>query len=159
MALSYNLGYQESISVHPTRRQNFAGKGYSIFPNIWEWVICSKHDYGGVKVVLRFWVRVERMLNRFALMLVESGNKVEIKSESYIKREMNSESYRMISDGKWKWFKKGFENEAYCKVVAVPARTQRIPLPGRNCGWENYSNRICLPILIHGFYNYTSFSA
>ena len=42
MALSYNLGYQESISVHPTRRQNFAGKVYSNFPNIWEWVICLK---------------------------------------------------------------------------------------------------------------------
>ena len=41
MALSYNLGYQESISVHPTRRQNFAGKVYSNFPNIWEWLICS----------------------------------------------------------------------------------------------------------------------
>ena len=39
MALSYNLGYQESISVHPTRRQIFAGKPYSTFPNIWEWVI------------------------------------------------------------------------------------------------------------------------
>ena len=39
MALSYNLGYQESISVHPTRRQNFAGKVYSNFPNIWEWVV------------------------------------------------------------------------------------------------------------------------
>ena len=41
MALSYNLGYQESISVHPTRRQNFAGKPYSNFPNIWEWLILS----------------------------------------------------------------------------------------------------------------------
>ena len=41
MALSYNLGYQESISVHPTRRHNFAGKVYSIFPNIWEWVIAN----------------------------------------------------------------------------------------------------------------------
>ena len=39
MALSYNLGYQESISVHPTRRQIFAGKPYSTFANIWEWVI------------------------------------------------------------------------------------------------------------------------
>ena len=39
MALSYNLGYQESISVHPTRRQIFAGKPYSTFPNIWEWLI------------------------------------------------------------------------------------------------------------------------
>ena len=39
MALSYNLGYQQSISVHPTRRQNFAGKPYSNFPNIWEWLI------------------------------------------------------------------------------------------------------------------------
>ena len=32
MALSYNLGYQESISVHPTCRQIFAGKPYSTFP-------------------------------------------------------------------------------------------------------------------------------
>ena len=40
MALSYNLGYQESISVHPTWRQNFAGKPYSNFPNIWEWLVC-----------------------------------------------------------------------------------------------------------------------
>ena len=39
MALSYNLGYQESISVHPTRPQIFAGKPYSTFPNIWEWLI------------------------------------------------------------------------------------------------------------------------
>ena len=39
MALSYNLGYQESILVHPTRRQIFAGKPYSTFPNIWQWVI------------------------------------------------------------------------------------------------------------------------
>ena len=39
MALSYNLDYQESISVHPTRRQIFAGKPYSTFPNIREWVI------------------------------------------------------------------------------------------------------------------------
>ena len=39
MALSYNLGYQESISVHPTRRPIFAGKPYSTFPNIWQWVI------------------------------------------------------------------------------------------------------------------------
>ena len=41
MALSYNLGYQESISVHPTRRQNFAGKVYSNFPNIWEWLLLN----------------------------------------------------------------------------------------------------------------------
>ena len=39
MALSYNFGYQESISVHPTRRQIFAGKPDSTFPNIWEWLI------------------------------------------------------------------------------------------------------------------------
>ena len=42
MALSYNLGNQESISVHPTRRQIFAGKPYSTFPNIWEWVIYGR---------------------------------------------------------------------------------------------------------------------
>ena len=39
MALSYNLVYQEIISVHPTRRQNFAGKTDSTFWNIWQWVI------------------------------------------------------------------------------------------------------------------------
>ena len=44
MALSYNLGYQESISVHPTRRQNFAGKVCSNFPNIWEWLIYRYND-------------------------------------------------------------------------------------------------------------------
>ena len=45
MALSYNLGYQETISVHPTRRQNFAGKPYSTLPNIWEWLISSKKSF------------------------------------------------------------------------------------------------------------------
>ena len=39
MALSYNLGYQESLSVHPTRCQIFAGKPYWTFPNIWQWLI------------------------------------------------------------------------------------------------------------------------
>ena len=37
--LSYNLAYQEIISVHPTRRQIFAGKTDSTFWNIWQWVI------------------------------------------------------------------------------------------------------------------------
>ena len=39
MALSYNLAYQEIISVHPTRRQIFADKSDSVFWNIWQWVI------------------------------------------------------------------------------------------------------------------------
>ena len=39
MALSYNLAYQEIISVHPTRRQIFAGKTDSTFWNIWQWVV------------------------------------------------------------------------------------------------------------------------
>ena len=39
MVLSYNLAYQEINSVHPTRRQILAGKPYSTFWNIWEWVI------------------------------------------------------------------------------------------------------------------------
>ena len=39
MALSYNLAYQEIISVHPTRRQIFAGKTDLTFWNIWQWVI------------------------------------------------------------------------------------------------------------------------
>ena len=43
MALGYNSGYQESISVHPTRRQIFAGKPYSTFPNIWEWLMLTNH--------------------------------------------------------------------------------------------------------------------
>ena len=41
MALSYNLGYQEITSVHPTRRQIFAGKPDSTFLNIWEWLVHS----------------------------------------------------------------------------------------------------------------------
>ena len=52
MALSYNLGYQESISVHPTRRQNFAGKVYSNFPNIWKWVILIWEDHWQVQCFL-----------------------------------------------------------------------------------------------------------
>ena len=52
MALSYNLGYQESISVHPSRRQIFAGKPYSTFPNIWEWLIC----WSGVHLSRMCWL-------------------------------------------------------------------------------------------------------
>ena len=44
MALSYNLGYHEIISVHPTRRQIFAGKTDSTFWNIWQWVVPSYTD-------------------------------------------------------------------------------------------------------------------
>ena len=43
MTLSYNLAYQEMIFVHPTRRQIFAGRPYSTFPNIWEWLIFMKY--------------------------------------------------------------------------------------------------------------------
>ena len=50
MALSYNLGYQESISVHPTRRQIFAGNPYSTFPNIWEWLIWANFPRTGKMV-------------------------------------------------------------------------------------------------------------
>ena len=58
MALSYNLGYQESISVHPTRRQNFAGKVYSNLPNIWEWLICD----GGIPAFLKVWFFLRKCL-------------------------------------------------------------------------------------------------
>ena len=43
MALSCNLAYQEIISMHPTRRQIFAGKSDSTFWNIWQWVIFQMH--------------------------------------------------------------------------------------------------------------------
>ena len=43
MTLSYNSAYQEIILAHPTRRQIFAGKPYSTFPNIWEWLIYNLH--------------------------------------------------------------------------------------------------------------------
>ena len=52
MALSYNLGYQESISVHPTRLQIFAGKPYSTFPNIWEWVIYQSY----MLLIIQWWL-------------------------------------------------------------------------------------------------------
>ena len=39
MTLSYHLGYLETILVHPTRRQSFAGKTDSTFYNIRDLVI------------------------------------------------------------------------------------------------------------------------
>ena len=42
MKLSYNLAYQETILVHSTRRQIFAGKPYSTFYNIWDLLIPEK---------------------------------------------------------------------------------------------------------------------
>ena len=68
---------------------------------------------------------------------MKSGNKMEIKSESY----------------------KGDKNEAYCKVVAVPAGTQRIPLPGKKMEMRKLLKSDLLPILSHGFDNYISYSA
>ena len=56
MALSYNLGYQESISVHPTRRQNFAGKVDSSFPKIRHWVISKMANI--LKRWLSTWTKV-----------------------------------------------------------------------------------------------------
>ena len=38
-ALSVNLSYLETILVHPTRRQSFAGKLHSTLRNIWDFVI------------------------------------------------------------------------------------------------------------------------
>ena len=39
MTLSYNLAYQQTILVHPTRCQIFAGKPYSTFWNTWDLLI------------------------------------------------------------------------------------------------------------------------
>ena len=64
MALSYNLGYQESISVHPTRRQNFAGKPYSNFPNIWEWLLSKSSSCKGDDHIL-----LRHRIGRFTLAL------------------------------------------------------------------------------------------
>ena len=50
MALSYNLAYQKIISVHPTRRQIFAGKTDSTFWNIWQWVICRQAKSGFFRI-------------------------------------------------------------------------------------------------------------
>ena len=55
MALSYNLGYQESISVHPTRRQIFASKPDSTFPNIWQWLIFNTSEWFGLKELNLVW--------------------------------------------------------------------------------------------------------
>ena len=55
MALSYNLAYQESISVHPTRRQNFAGKPYSNFPDIWQWVYLRFSSSGYAAIAEGCW--------------------------------------------------------------------------------------------------------
>ena len=46
MTLSYHLGCVETIFVHPTRRQNYAGKLHSTFYNIWDlvnaWILSSE---------------------------------------------------------------------------------------------------------------------
>ena len=59
MALSYNLAYQEIISVYHTRRQIFAGKSDFTFWNIWEWVIYQK---------LQVQLRDDALIIRFALI-------------------------------------------------------------------------------------------
>ena len=63
MALSYNLGYQEIISVHPTRRQIFAGKTDSTFLNIWQWVISGAVvDRISKTVMTHFSTRAQEMI-------------------------------------------------------------------------------------------------
>ena len=51
MALSYNLGYQESISKHPTKPQIFAGKPYSTFPSIWQWLVYNLKKQFKVQII------------------------------------------------------------------------------------------------------------
>ena len=65
MALSYNLGYQESISVHPTRRQIFAGKPDSTFFSLWQTPSC---DFLGL-LVKRHW-----LCDEVKLILVFQGD-------------------------------------------------------------------------------------
>ena len=43
MSLSYHLGCLETILVHPTWRENFAGKLHSTFYNIWDLVVSILH--------------------------------------------------------------------------------------------------------------------
>ena len=43
MTLSYHLGCLETILVHPTWRENFAGKLHSNFYNIWDLVVSILH--------------------------------------------------------------------------------------------------------------------
>ena len=66
MALSSNLGYQESISVHPTRRQIFAGKPYSTFPNIWEWVVSAHcfHNFEDFRGLAQFFFLVSMQTDK-----------------------------------------------------------------------------------------------
>ena len=44
MTLTYHLSYLETILVHPTRRQSFAGKLHSTFRNIWAFVVFRPND-------------------------------------------------------------------------------------------------------------------
>ena len=43
----FNLGYLETISVHPTRHQSFAGKLHMVLRNIWDLVICVLQGWTG----------------------------------------------------------------------------------------------------------------
>ena len=45
----------ESISVHPTRRQIFAGKTDTTFPNIWEWVLYWYWFFFSILGLCHFW--------------------------------------------------------------------------------------------------------
>ena len=105
MALSYNLGYQESISVHPTRRQNFAGKVYSNFPNIWEWVvhlICrrtlnivlwlkfsswlqgSRIQFSSVRPIKSDWYSFECVYIKFSFLLVIQSTSLAVSRWTYM---------------------------------------------------------------------------
>ena len=50
MTLSYHLGYLETILVHPTRRQSFAGKSDSTFYNIWDLVVIGYDEKQSIDI-------------------------------------------------------------------------------------------------------------
>ena len=98
MALSYNLGYQESISVHPTRRQNFAGKPYSIFPNIWEWLIY-------VIISWRFWrlhYLATSIMRTIMITLMTSVIFVIVRMKKIIHKSLVILILILITNGKWR---------------------------------------------------------
>ena len=79
MVLSYNLGYQESMSVHPTRRQIFAGKLDSTFPNIWQWLIFYFHLHLGSNLFLVNVKNVQKYIHKCTVFLAFASRGVLMK--------------------------------------------------------------------------------
>ena len=135
MALSYNLGYQESISVHLTRRQNFAGKVYSNFPNIWEWVI-----YGSILKYFKFlhergnfWTLWKCGMARTCTIITDEALQLPSQGQLRTALALSEEGQlpSVVSDGLWRPF-------SVCKLWLKPVKPKYL----HNIGvWDSSWNQ------------------